>query len=501
MSKQITVPFGPQHPVLPEPIHLDLVLEDERVVDVIPSIGYVHRGLEKLVEKREYPEYIYVAERICGICSYIHSNTYAEGIEQIMKVEVPERAQYLRTIWSEYSRLHSHLLWLGLFADGMGFENLFMTAWKLREHILDDMEATTGGRVIQGVCKVGGVRKDITPEKLDGMLRGLKDMEPQLRDLTNVFLNDASVSHRLKGIGSAREGGRLLPWGGRPDRPGERGRNRYPPDRLRGLPEDQFQTRRGALRGQLRPLRGAGKGTLHLDRYHRTVRKEDPRGTGRGKSGGGPERRVFLPRRAAPGRGRPLHQGERQAKPRPAPGADTDVYEHPAAADNAEGLRTGRRADHRAVDRPLYRLFGEVNEAMTYFEMTKTMVKSLFSRPATLMYPAKPAKKTPLSRGHVTINPDGCITCRSCQRKCPAQAICVEVKEKTWQIDRLRCVVCDCCVEVCPTKCLTMDTQYSPATTTHAGLYKVPVAGPKKKEPAPAADGAAVDGAKPEKKD
>ncbi|MGB8220512.1 MAG: nickel-dependent hydrogenase large subunit, partial [Methanoregula sp.] len=163
MSKQITVPFGPQHPVLPEPIHLDLVLEDERVVDVIPSIGYVHRGLEKLVEKREYPEYIYVAERICGICSYVHSNTYAECIEHIMKIEVPERAQYLRTIWSEYSRMHSHLLWLGLFADGMGFESVFMNAWKLREHILDDMEATTGGRVIQGVCKVGGVRKDITP--------------------------------------------------------------------------------------------------------------------------------------------------------------------------------------------------------------------------------------------------------------------------------------------------------------------------------------------------
>ena len=206
MSKQITVPFGPQHPVLPEPIHLDLVLEDERVVDVLPSIGYVHRGLEKLVEKREYPEYIYVAERICGICSYIHSNTYADCIEHIMKVEVPERAQYLRTIWSEYSRLHSHLLWLGLFADGMGFENLFMNAWKLREHILDDMESTTGGRVIQGVCKVGGVRKDITPEKLDEMVKGLKGMEPALRDLTNVFLNDASVSHRLKGVGILQKG-------------------------------------------------------------------------------------------------------------------------------------------------------------------------------------------------------------------------------------------------------------------------------------------------------
>ena len=201
MSKQIIVPFGPQHPVLPEPLHLDLVLEDETVVDVIPSIGYVHRGLEKLVEKREFTEYVFIAERICGICSYIHSNTYVSGVEQIMKIEVPERAQYLRTIWSEYSRLHSHLLWLGLFADGMGFESLFMNAWRLREHILDDMEATTGGRVIQGVCKVGGVRRDISPEKLDEMVKGLRTMERELKGLTNVFLNDKSVASRLKGVG------------------------------------------------------------------------------------------------------------------------------------------------------------------------------------------------------------------------------------------------------------------------------------------------------------
>lgn len=122
---------------------------------------------------------------------------------------------------------------------------------------------------------------------------------------------------------------------------------------------------------------------------------------------------------------------------------------------------------------------------MTYFQNAKTILKSLFSRPATLMYPAKPAKKTPVSRGHVTINPAGCITCRSCQRKCPAQAIVVDVKEKTWEIDRFRCVVCAACVEVCPTKCLTMDTQYPAALTARGGIYKTPVAGPKKKEPAP----------------
>ena len=71
MSTRSTIPFGPQHPVLPEPIHLDLVLEDEKVVEAIPSIGFVHRGLEKLVEKKEFTEYVYVAERICGICSFM----------------------------------------------------------------------------------------------------------------------------------------------------------------------------------------------------------------------------------------------------------------------------------------------------------------------------------------------------------------------------------------------------------------------------------------------
>ena len=79
MSRRIIIPFGPQHPVLPEPIHLDLVLLDEIVVEAIPSIGYVHRGLEKLVEKREFPEYVYVAERICGICSFIHGSTVRDS--------------------------------------------------------------------------------------------------------------------------------------------------------------------------------------------------------------------------------------------------------------------------------------------------------------------------------------------------------------------------------------------------------------------------------------
>ncbi|RPJ07139.1 MAG: NADH-quinone oxidoreductase subunit D, partial [Spirochaetaceae bacterium] len=161
MGEKTVVPFGPQHPVLPEPIHLDLVLEDEKVMDVIPSIGFIHRGLEKLVEKREFGDFVHVAERICGICSFIHGMTYCYGIETIMKIEVPLRADYLRLIISELSRLHSHLLWAGLMADAIGFESLFMQAWRIREKVLDILEETTGGRVIFGVCKIGGMRRDI----------------------------------------------------------------------------------------------------------------------------------------------------------------------------------------------------------------------------------------------------------------------------------------------------------------------------------------------------
>jgi formate hydrogenlyase subunit 6/NADH:ubiquinone oxidoreductase subunit I len=102
---------------------------------------------------------------------------------------------------------------------------------------------------------------------------------------------------------------------------------------------------------------------------------------------------------------------------------------------------------------------------MAFFEMTKIALKTLIHKPATIRYPAQPAKKTDLSRGHVTIDESKCISCGSCERICPSQAIGVNKEAKTWQIDRLRCVVCRACVDVCPVKCLFMDTQYTSPMT------------------------------------
>ena len=201
MSTRSIVPFGPQHPVLPEPIHLDLVLEDEKVVEAIPSIGFVHRGLEKLVEKKDFNEMGYVAERICGICSFMHGMGYCEAVEHIMNIEVPVRAKYLRTIWSEMSRIHSHLLWLGLLADGFGFESLFMQAWRMREKILDMFEYSTGGRVIFSVNKIGGQRKDMDNDMIADFIKIFDDMERELKVLAKTFLDDYSVNTRLRDVG------------------------------------------------------------------------------------------------------------------------------------------------------------------------------------------------------------------------------------------------------------------------------------------------------------
>ncbi len=201
MSKRTIIPFGPQHPVLPEPVHVKLVVEDEIVKEAVPALGYVHRGLEMLASVRDYHQMINVCERVCGICSMIHATCYCQTIEKMMGVEVTSRAEYLRVIWSELHRMHSHLLWLGLFADAFGFESLFMQFWKVRERVMDINEATAGNRVIVSVNVVGGVRADLSGEQLRWILDELVIMEKELKEMEKTILNDYTVKSRTVGKG------------------------------------------------------------------------------------------------------------------------------------------------------------------------------------------------------------------------------------------------------------------------------------------------------------
>lgn len=195
------IPFGPQHPVLPEPLHIKLVMEDEKIVEAIPAIGYVHRGLEKLTETKEFTQNTFVVERVCGICSVMHAMAYCQGIEELMNIEIPDRAKFLRVIWAELHRMHSHLLWLGLLADAFGFESLFMQAWRNREKVMDIMEETCGSRVVISANAIGGTRRDLTKEQMATINQVVDEIKEDLEQLEAVFLNNYTVKHRLVGRG------------------------------------------------------------------------------------------------------------------------------------------------------------------------------------------------------------------------------------------------------------------------------------------------------------
>jgi len=197
-----TLPLGPQHPVLVEPLQLKLVLRDEVVQEALPRLGYVHRGLEGLVRRKDFEQMCRVAERVCGICSAIHGMTYCRALEALLGVMPPDRAEHLRVAWSELHRMQSHLLWLGLLAEAMGFESLFMQVWRVREKVMDLLELTAGNRVIVSVNRIGGVRRDVTDRQVQEVNRVLERVERRFRDLEGALLEDRAVRERLLGRGT-----------------------------------------------------------------------------------------------------------------------------------------------------------------------------------------------------------------------------------------------------------------------------------------------------------
>lgn len=200
-SAESAMPFGPVHPSLKEPEYFKLILEGEKIVQVFPRIGYVHRGIERAAQDRTWVKNVYLVERICGICSFSHSLAYTQGVENLTPFEIPRRARYLRTLTHELERIHSHLLWLGLIGHWAGFDTLFMWIWKDREHALDLLEEITGNRINKSYSTIGGVRKDLP----DGMGEKLKTeasfIEKRLDYYENLMSSEETFVIRTKGMG------------------------------------------------------------------------------------------------------------------------------------------------------------------------------------------------------------------------------------------------------------------------------------------------------------
>lgn len=195
------IPVGPYHPLQEEPEFFQLYVEGETVVDMDVRISYNHRGIEELATHKTYDQVPFLVERVCGICSASHPLAYVQAVEDIVEVEVPERALYLRTLVNELERVHSHILWLGLAGHFIGYNTVFMWAWRYREPILDLLEMTTGSRINYANARVGGVRRDIDNAFMPQIIKGVDELLPPLTMLINAILDDPVLHARLKGIG------------------------------------------------------------------------------------------------------------------------------------------------------------------------------------------------------------------------------------------------------------------------------------------------------------
>jgi len=197
----IKVPFGPQHPALKEPENFLFEVDGEIVVDVKPRLGYNHRGIEKAFELRTYIQNIYLAERICGICSDAHTTCYTQAIEELLNVEPPPRARYIRVIIAELERIHSHALWVGIAAHEIGFDTLFMYVWRDRETVLDLLEMISGNRIHYAMNTIGGVRRDISAAMVPKIIKGLDFLEERLEYYLNVVQTEQTILKRTVGVG------------------------------------------------------------------------------------------------------------------------------------------------------------------------------------------------------------------------------------------------------------------------------------------------------------
>jgi membrane-bound hydrogenase subunit alpha len=200
-DKLVTIPIGPEHPALDEPGCFTVTLDGEKVVNIVVGVGYNHRGLEKACESRTYIQDLYIIERVCGICSHTHSTAYCQGLEELAGVEITRRAKYIRVLVAELERLHSHLLWLGVAGHEIGFDTLFMYAWRDRERVLDVLAEVGGNRVNYGVNTIGGVRRDVDPE-LETQIRSMADaLEKEFAYFLELAMTDSVLAARFAGIG------------------------------------------------------------------------------------------------------------------------------------------------------------------------------------------------------------------------------------------------------------------------------------------------------------
>lgn len=199
--KEFSLPIGPLHVALEEPMYFRVSTKGERVTHVDITSGHVHRGMEVLATKRNFFQNIVLTERVCSLCSNSHPFTYCMAIENLAGIQAPPRAQYLRVMAEEIKRIASHLFNVSVMAHVIGFKSLFLHGMEVRELMQDIKETIFGNRMDLAANTIGGVKYDVDDSLLNYAATRLDRLVGHVDELIDIYQTDPLIRARTVGVG------------------------------------------------------------------------------------------------------------------------------------------------------------------------------------------------------------------------------------------------------------------------------------------------------------
>ena len=200
-GQHLVLNMGPQHPATHGVLRLVLEIDGETVVRLYPEIGYLHTGIEKTCEAKFYHQVVPLTDRIDYLAPLINNLCYALAVEKLLDLEIPPKAQWMRVMLAELTRLNSHLIWLGTHAMDIGALTVFLYTFREREEILRLFEAVSGQRMMTSYIRIGGLALEEPLGFLDRVQAFIKIFPEKIDEYENLLTGNPIFIHRLKGVG------------------------------------------------------------------------------------------------------------------------------------------------------------------------------------------------------------------------------------------------------------------------------------------------------------
>jgi len=200
-DQHMVLNMGPQHPSTHGVLRLVLEIDGEIIVRLYPEIGYLHTGIEKTCEAKFYQQVVPLTDRVDYLGPMANNLCYCLAVEKLLQLEIPERAQWIRVLLTELTRLNSHLIWLGTHAMDIGALTVFLYTFREREEILRIFEAVSGQRMMTSYFRIGGLAMEPPLDLFDRIQAFIKTFPEKIDEYSNLLTGNPIFRNRLKGVG------------------------------------------------------------------------------------------------------------------------------------------------------------------------------------------------------------------------------------------------------------------------------------------------------------